>query len=124
MTQIFGSLPKDDGNGLGRSVSAFINDPTRKHVVMAVVDTAKVTTNVDTGDVEPTLRILRIEEVLPEDANTAEQLIRRALEARTGDTTLPLDLEDEITAIFRDAATNHTTGETHYIEPDEGDTDK
>jgi hypothetical protein len=45
-------------------------------------------------------------------------------EARTGDTTLPLDLEDEITAIFRDAATNHTTGETHYIEPDEGDTDK
>ena len=40
--------------------------------------------------------------LLPEDLGPAEKLIRRALEARSGQTTLPLELEDEIQKAFEE----------------------
>jgi len=120
MTKLSGSLPKEDRNGIGHLVGQFVEDPTRRHVLIAVVDTAKVTQNVDTGDEEPTLRILRVEQIRPEDAASGERLMRRAMQERTGQSTLALYLADEISAIFQEASLDRRTGETHItlVKPD------
>lgn len=106
-------LPKDNMNGLSEIAPALQQDPRATHVALVVLNAQKFVEDVDTGEVEPTMRILRIERILPQDASTAETMIRRALEARTGQTTLPLDVEDEITRIFKDASIDPTTGQTH-----------
>jgi hypothetical protein len=95
-----GALPKGDANGLGPIVRTLIDEPHRYHVLMAIVDCAKVTTNNDTGEVVPTARIRRVEVVLDDDLTSAQQLMRRALEHRTGRQVLPLDLEDDIKLAF------------------------
>jgi hypothetical protein len=113
MAKLSGALPKGDRNGIADLEAQFVKDPTRTHVFIVVADTAKVTQNIDTGDVEPLLRILRIENVLPEDAARAEQLVRRSLEHRTGSKVLSIDLADEIAQIFADASVDTRTGEQH-----------
>jgi hypothetical protein len=95
-----GALPKGDANGLGPIVRTLIDEPHRYHVIMAIVDCAKVTTNNDTGEVMPTARIRRVEAVLGDDLEKAQTLMRRALEKRTGRQVLPLDLEDDIKLAF------------------------
>lgn len=104
MTALSGKLPKGDRNGLDELVAQFVKDPHRQHIVIAVVDVGKIVQNVDTGDFEPTLRILRIEQISPEDARDAETLVRRSLERRVGSTVLPFEMETEISAIFEQAA--------------------
>lgn len=98
---VSGSLPKGDANGLDPIIRPLIDEPHRYHVVMAIVDCKQVTTNNDTGEVIPTARIRRIEVVLPQDLDAAEQLMRRALEKRAGRTVLPLDLEDDMRLAFK-----------------------
>jgi hypothetical protein len=78
-------------------------------VLLLIVDCKKVTTDNDTGEAVPTARIRRVEAVLPADLPQAEQLMRRALEKRNGRTMLPIGLEDEMRAAFRDI--NPRTGE-------------
>ena len=65
----------------------------------ALVDCQKVTTDMDSGDVEPTARIRRIE-VIREDKDRAAMMLRRSLEVRTGKTVLPFDLEEDMRAAF------------------------
>jgi hypothetical protein len=96
-----GSLPKGDANGLGPIVQALIDEPHRFHVPLAIIDCKSVNKNFDTGEVVPTARIRRIEVVLPDDLQAAEQLMRRSLERRSGRTVLPLDLEDDVRLAFR-----------------------
>lgn len=95
-----GALPKGDANGLGPIVRTLIDEPHRFHAVLAIVDCKAVHTNNDTGEVIPTARIRRIEVVLPQDLDTGQKLMRRALENRTGRTVLPLDLEDDMRIAF------------------------
>lgn len=110
MTARMGSaLPKGDANGLGVITTDLIQHPHRYHVVLAIVDCKSITTDNDTGEVVPTARVRRIEVVDPADLKTAEKLIRRALERRSGTTVLPLELEDELTAAF--ANVDPRTGE-------------
>lgn len=97
---IGGALPKGDANGIGPIVADLIANPHRYHVVMAIIDCVKITTNNDTGEVIPTARIRRIEAVRRPDLKAAEQLMRRALEERSGRTVLPLDLEDDMKMAF------------------------
>lgn len=104
-----GSLPQGDANGLSPIVRDLIEHPHRYHVVLALVDCKSVTTDNDTGEVIPTARLRRVEAVVPGDLPTAERLMRRALERRSGSTVLPLDLEDELTAAF--ARVDPRTGE-------------
>jgi len=113
MAKLSGALPKGERNGIASLEAEFVKDPTRTHVFIVVADTAKVIQNIDTGDHEPTLRILRIENVLPKDASTAERLVRRSLERRTGTKGLNIDLDDEIAQIFADASIDIRTGEQH-----------
>jgi hypothetical protein len=95
-----GNLPKGDANGLSAMASDLIADPERKRVIIAIVDNPKTVVHNVTGDRTATVRMCRIEAVLAGDLGAAEQLMRRALEKRTGQTVLPLDLEDELSEAF------------------------
>lgn len=106
-----GALPKGDATGLDPIISALIDDPRAMHVVLAIVDCKKITTNADTGEAVPTLRIRRIEAVLTDDKPLAERLMRRALENRSGRTMLPMTLEDELTAAFADDSDDEPAGD-------------
>ena len=112
-------LPTGDANGLS-AIAADLADqgtsrkPHRLFAVLGVVDCRRVATDADTGLESATVRFRRVEVLLADDLPTAEKLIRRALENRSGETTLPLDLEDEINELFRDMASPQSS-----VDPDE-----
>lgn len=101
MTKLGGALPRGNKNGLPVIAEALVHHPHRYHVALVVLDCKKVTHDNDTGEVEATARIRRIEVIDRADLATAEKLMRRALERRTGETVLPLDLEDDLMTAFR-----------------------
>lgn len=113
MSKMSAGLPKGDENGLGVIARQLIEDPHRVHAVICLIDCKRTTTDNDTGSTEPTARIRRIEVVPVDQLDVAERMIRRALETRTGATTLDIELEDEdeITAIFQSLRINPSTGE-------------
>ena len=89
MTKLASALPKDnDLNGLNALSRKLVDDPEIEHTIIAVIDCSKIETIVDTGDVEPTVRILRVEAVNDSDATDVELMLKRALEKRTGRTVL------------------------------------
>lgn len=100
MTKLNASLPKGDGNGLGSLDLAMTSDPERVHVVLMLIDCKKITTDTDTGDVEATARIRRIEPIPGADRDLAGKMLRRAFELRTGKTVLPFDLEQDVIEAF------------------------
>jgi hypothetical protein len=95
-------LPKGEENGLAGIARELIDDPARYRAAIVILDCKRVTIDQDTREEVATIRIRRAEVVLPDDLAAAEQLIRRALEFRTGQTTLPLELEDELEQAFRE----------------------
>lgn len=101
MTKLNGALPKGESNGLDGIARMLIDEPHRVHVVIALIDCKKTTTDNDSGDVEATARIRRIEAVTGDDLSLAATILRRALETRTGQTVLPFDLEEDMRALFR-----------------------
>lgn len=97
------TLPEGDSNGLLAIVDELIGQPHDMHVVIALVDCKRTTTDCDTGEVVPTARVRRIEAITaPEDGKRLINLLRRAYEQRTGQAVLPLDLEDELRSVFGD----------------------
>ena len=115
MTKLASALPKGEANGLAALARALIDEPAHVHVVVMMVDCKKISTDVDTGDVEPTARIRRIEVVRPQDHAFAEKMLRRALEERTGRTVLPFDLEEDLRSAF--GGVDPKTGEM-FRDPD------
>ncbi|MBI1758000.1 MAG: hypothetical protein HYR62_02010 [Actinobacteria bacterium] len=94
-------LPSGDANGLLAIVEHLIGAPHDLHVVVALVDCKRTTTDNDTGEVVPTARVRRIEVISdPTDGQRLISLLRRAYETRTGKAVLPLALEDELRAVF------------------------
>lgn len=102
MTKLAAGLPKGEANGLAALARQLIDEPTKVHVVVMLVDCKKISTDCDTDDVEPTARIRRVEAVLIEDHEVAQRMLRRSLEKRTGKTVLPYDLEEDMRAAFGD----------------------
>jgi len=100
MTKLSSTLPGGDGNGLAAITRQLIDNPEEVHVAIALVDCMRKTTETDTGEVEPTARIRRIEVINGVDRELAQKMLRRALEERTGQTVLPMDLEDDLRAAF------------------------
>jgi len=89
MTKLASALPKDnDSNGLNALSRQLVEEPEGRHVIIAVVDCSKIETTIDTNDVEPTVRILRVETVNSADRLDADEMLKRALEKRTGRTVL------------------------------------
>lgn len=93
-------LPADDRNGLAPIVRRLVDDPHDVHVAVVLLDTVKVTTDVETGDVVPTVRVRAVEPIeQTDDSRELERLLRRAYERRTGQVELPLELERELDAL-------------------------
>jgi hypothetical protein len=118
-------LPTGDENGLAVAAPALVAEamgaePARLRAVIAIIDSRRVTVDADNHDEQVTVRFRRIELLLPEDLAAAEKLLRRALEARSGQTVLELDLEDEIRKAFEDMA-EPDSAEDPEDHPDEGE---
>lgn len=111
MTKLGSGLPKGDANGLAAIGRVLVDVPEHVHVVIALVDCKTISTDIDTGDVEATARIRRVEAVLAEDHPQAQKMLRRALEKRTGKVVLPFDLEEDLRSAF--GGVDPTTGEVH-----------
>lgn len=104
-----GMLPEGDANGLAAIGLELVEHPRRRHVVIAIVDTKTIKTNVDTGARTATVRIRRIEAITdPGDRGHLQRLLMREFERRTGQTVLPFDLESEVRAAFGDDQTGDT----------------
>jgi siroheme synthase (precorrin-2 oxidase/ferrochelatase) len=100
--KLVGALPSGQNNGLPSLVDELVDNPTRMHVALVILDCKATTTETDTGEVVPTARIRRIEPIRREDRKAARRLMDRAMEERTGRTMLPIDLEDETASAFED----------------------
>lgn len=106
MTKLSGSLPKE--NGLTQINSLMVNDPQQGYLVVGIIRPSKITTDVDTGDAEATAVLHRLEVITGPDLMTADQLIRRATERRTGMQELPIDMEDELSRLLADVVDPET----------------
>ena len=107
---IAGGLPAGEANGLSAISRELVENPERVHVVVALIDCSKITTKVDSGDVVPTARIRRIEAVTDlSDGHRLRALLRREYERRTGQTVLPIELEDDLRAAFGDDPAGEAT---------------
>jgi DNA segregation ATPase FtsK/SpoIIIE-like protein len=94
MTKFASATPKDHG----LSSRLLANNPEATHLIVATIDVSKLTTDVDTGDVEPTVRVLSVEIVNTADQADAEAMYRRALEKRSGRTVLEgIDFGGDVT---------------------------
>jgi hypothetical protein len=98
-------MPKGETNGLSAIASELVAEgkgdaPRRIRAVIALVDCKRVSVEADTLDELATVRFRRVEVLLATDLPAAEKLIRRALEHRSGQATLPLELEEELDAAF------------------------
>lgn len=114
MTKISSSLPKGDANGLVAIARHLIDEPHDVHVVVALVDCKRTTTDNDTGETIPQARIRRIEAGFTvDDQRVLQQIMRRQLERRTGRTVLPFDLEEDLRTAFGrvDPATGEIMGD-------------
>jgi hypothetical protein len=97
------SLPNGEGNGLAAIAGELVDTPEKVHVVVALVDCSKITTETDSGDIIPTARIRRIEAINDSaDGHHLRKLLRRQYERRTGKTVLPFELEEDLRAAFGD----------------------
>lgn len=93
-------LPPGAANGVGPIVGDLCRDPEKMQVVIAIVDCKNITTDTDTGDVIPTMRIRRIEAITGPDKGAVRRILRRALERRTGRVELPLEFEEDLANAF------------------------
>lgn len=124
MPRLASALPKEaDQNGLHAIARELLIDPLKRHVVIAVVDCSKITTDTGTGSTEATVRVLRIEQVHPDDRTEAERLIRRAVEYRSHGTVLPLDIERDLEELFGKGVTVDTTTGVVTVPSDAGPDD-
>jgi hypothetical protein len=96
-----GKLPRGDANGLSPIVRSLIAEPEKVHALVLLVDCVRITTETETGETIPTMRIRRAEVISHADLKEAQRLIRRGWEKRAGDTVLPIELEDDLTTIFK-----------------------
>lgn len=95
------TLPKGDSDGLGPMVKDAIGEPETVHTLLILVDTKKIITDIDTDESIPVLRIRRAEVIRGGDIKDAERLIRRAIERRTGQIQLDLEVETELEQMFK-----------------------
>lgn len=92
MTRLAGALPKDPKlNGLHAIEDVLISDPEDEHLLLLQVSVSKLTTSIESGEVEATLRVLQVQPVLPTDSDIADRLLRAAQIAHTGQPELPID---------------------------------
>lgn len=99
--RLSGAMPEGEKNGLASLAHDLVECPDRVHVAVVLLDAVKLTTQVDNGDVVPTVRIRAIEPISAHETDAAElrRLMRRAYERRTGQPELPLEIERELDSL-------------------------
>jgi hypothetical protein len=92
--KIAGSTPDGDKNGLTAVLAQLIHRPERIHVAVVLLDTKSLSTDVDTGDVTPTVRLRAIEvfEADTAEAVRAREMLRQRYARRTDRPELPFDI--------------------------------
>lgn len=96
-----GRLPDGDANGLVAIAHQLVQAPTDIRVVVALIDTVKITEKIDDGSHTATVRVRRIEVISDaEDRQQMRRLLMREFERRTGQPGLPLQLENDIREAF------------------------
>jgi hypothetical protein len=93
-------LPKGEANGLAAIADVLAKEPRQLRAALIVFDCKRGTEDYDLDDKVLTVRVRRVELLLPQDLDAAEVMLRRALEFRSGQTTLEFELEDEIRKAF------------------------
>lgn len=111
-------LPKGEANGLAAVADYLLKEPLRLRAALVLFDLKRGTEDYDQHDIVATVRIRRVELVPEADLAAVQQIIRRALEFRSGQAVLPLELEDELEAAFRDMVVDPANP---GADPDEGD---
>ena len=101
MTVKLGSkLPKnEDQNGLDELFRQFMHDPGRPQVVIAIVQTSKITRDLENYDAVPTVTVRAIEAVDGDDAGKLRAMLQRRHEERTGNLELPAEWESVLASI-------------------------
>lgn len=108
-----GTLPDGEANGLAAIARELVENPKRYHVVVAIIDTKSVKTNVDNGARVATVRVRRIEVIIDgEDREHMRRLLMREYERRTGQLVLPFELEADIIRAFDTDPTEDNQGDT------------
>jgi hypothetical protein len=113
-------MPKGEANGFAAIADELIKNPNQLRAALIIFDAKRGTEDYDLHDTIVTVRIRRGEMVLPQDLSAVEQMIRRALEFRSGQTTLELELEDEIRQAFDSMKDPDSTADPDEDEPGEG----
>jgi hypothetical protein len=113
-------LPKGPQNGLVAIDRALVNRPEDSHIIVAEVDCKSITTDTDTGDTEPTVRILHVEVINERSGNwdTVRAAMDSAYRRRTGDNPLPIDLRTATGFMPGNRTVDVDTGEVTDDEPD------
>lgn len=88
-------LPKhEDRNGLDSLFREFLVDPQKPRLAIVVLQTSKVTKDIDNYDTVPTVTIRAIEPVSGDDVGRLRAMLQRAHEERTGNLELPAQWEE------------------------------
>lgn len=91
-------LPEYPENGMEAIAHKLVTEPAEVKIAIVRLDTTRLTTDLDTGYIVPTARILSIEPLRDEGSiETALDLMRLAFEARTGLAELPFETADRAT---------------------------
>jgi hypothetical protein len=111
-------MPHGDRDGFTPIADELAKDPLRVRAAIVIFNCKRGTTDFAADETALTIELLRAELLLAQDLGDAERLLRRALEFRSGQTTLDLELEDEIKRAF-DAMREPDSP----VDPDEGQAD-
>lgn len=88
-----GLLP--EGDGLSAIARLLVTEPDAERIIVAVVDTVKITQRIDDDTSVPTVRIRRIEVLTDhKDQTQTRTMLEREFERRTGQTPLPFEDEE------------------------------
>lgn len=100
-------LPKGEANGLTPLARQMVDYPRKVRAAIILFDAPKTTLNHDEDTATVTARIRRIE-VIQEAGDFAvlQRILLREFERRTGMTTLPIELEDDVKSAFADLDLN------------------
>ena len=97
------TLPKGDADGLTPMEGRLdAQSEASQVVVISILDVVSRTESLVTHERELTLRLRRVEALLPGDVERARRMLQRAFESRTGVTTLPIDLEEDLRTAFKE----------------------
>jgi hypothetical protein len=100
------TMPDDEANGLIQLVPTMIQDTQNTlYLVIGVLACEELTTKKFSGEVTPKARWLRLEVISgDEDVENGKLLLQRSNDKRAGRTLVPIQMELDISSIFKDFA--------------------